>query len=146
MDEPTPISLKIPSPCHKRWEELRGTGQERHCEQCQHSVFDLTNLSHQEIQSLIQSRGGKLCGMVRGNQLGVGEAVRTAAVSASTAVGLALAGCELTPVEVPPPPCTSENHQPKNPDEELFVGDISIEEPFPTASFDNVMLDTLGPR
>jgi len=64
----------IPTPCHQKWEDMGEdeTMQEGHtarmCDECQHHVHDISDMSSEQIIDLktkLNQQGQKLCGMVR---------------------------------------------------------------------------------
>jgi hypothetical protein len=56
-----PIKIRIASPCHARWDEMRGDHQSRFCNQCQKNVYNLSTLTTAEAAALIKSKEGNLC-------------------------------------------------------------------------------------
>lgn len=46
---------KIAKPCPKLWSELDGEGRRRFCEQCQHHVHNLSEMTPQEQRKLLAS-------------------------------------------------------------------------------------------
>ncbi|HEY0076989.1 MAG TPA: hypothetical protein VGB77_23085 [Abditibacteriaceae bacterium] len=62
MPEPCSSSplenLHIASPCHASWEAMSGDDKARFCKSCQKNVFNISLMSRQEAEALIQSREG----------------------------------------------------------------------------------------
>lgn len=54
-------NLHIASPCHASWEAMTGDDKARFCKSCQKNVFNLSMMSRQEAERLIQAREGNLC-------------------------------------------------------------------------------------
>jgi len=55
-------SAKIASPCPARWEDMEGDEHTRFCDGCQKTVFNLSALTAEEAESLLQAHGeGGLC-------------------------------------------------------------------------------------
>lgn len=55
--------LKIASPCPASWEKMTGNNQVRHCSQCNLNVYNFSEMTSQEIETLINaSEGQRLCG------------------------------------------------------------------------------------
>ncbi len=53
--------LRIATPCHARWEDMMGDDRIRFCDQCQLNVYNFSDLSAGEIDSLIANKEGRLC-------------------------------------------------------------------------------------
>jgi hypothetical protein len=56
-----PAKIQVASPCHARWEDMRGDECARFCSHCQKNVYNLSALTKQEAAALIQSKEGRLC-------------------------------------------------------------------------------------
>jgi hypothetical protein len=56
------VELKISSPCPKTWEDLVGNDRVRYCGQCKLNVYNLAEMSSEEIEGLIRRTEGRLCG------------------------------------------------------------------------------------
>lgn len=54
-------NLSVASPCPANWNEMTGNEQVRHCDQCQLNVYNLSGMSRQAAEQLIQEKEGKLC-------------------------------------------------------------------------------------
>ena len=55
-------SIKVPEPCTQSWESMRGSESKRFCEQCAHSVVNLSALTKEGAAYLLENRGAKrLC-------------------------------------------------------------------------------------
>jgi hypothetical protein len=52
--------LQIASPCHEKWDAMRGDDRARHCGKCDKVVYDLSAISAAEAEALLASRG-ELC-------------------------------------------------------------------------------------
>lgn len=50
--------LHIASPCHASWEAMTGDDKARFCKSCRKNVFNISMMTRQEAESLIQSREG----------------------------------------------------------------------------------------
>lgn len=55
--------IQIPQPCHKKWNDLDGTNRVKFCSSCNNNVYNLNQLSTDDIQNIIQ-REEKVCGML----------------------------------------------------------------------------------
>lgn len=53
--------------CSQDWDDMRPTAHGRHCDQCQHEVYDFTDLSVDEIRALPHTL--PLCGRFRAEQI-----------------------------------------------------------------------------
>ena len=67
MSKMSQISIK--KPCHLTWDSLEGKGCERFCASCSSTVVDLTSKSNAEIISLISKEKGRVCGLIRQEQM-----------------------------------------------------------------------------
>jgi len=64
------MDLRISSPCPKSWNELRGNDRIRYCDECKLNVYNLAEMSTQEVEALVRRSSGRLCGRlyVRGDR------------------------------------------------------------------------------
>lgn len=53
--------LRIATPCPISWEQMTGNSQVRFCEHCRLNVYNISELSRREAESLIASTEGRLC-------------------------------------------------------------------------------------
>ena len=59
---PTHIDrLRIASPCPISWEHMTGDNRVRFCDHCQLNVYNISELSRRETETLISSTEGRLC-------------------------------------------------------------------------------------
>ncbi len=56
-----PDRIRVGSPCNARWEDMRGDDRIRFCDQCQLNVYNFSELSPGEIESLVANKEGRLC-------------------------------------------------------------------------------------
>jgi carboxypeptidase family protein len=54
--------LRVASPCPISWEQMSGDERVRFCDHCQLNVYNLSELSRNEVETLIASTEGRLCG------------------------------------------------------------------------------------
>jgi hypothetical protein len=54
-------SFRIATPCSARWSLMRGDDRVRFCGQCQKNVYDFSQLTLGEIESLLRRTEGKVC-------------------------------------------------------------------------------------
>lgn len=54
-------SLRIASPCPISWDDMTGDERSRHCSLCSLSVFNISELSADEVTSLVAKSNGRLC-------------------------------------------------------------------------------------
>lgn len=54
-------SVRIASPCSASWAEMEGDERVRHCSQCRLNVFNLSEMSAAEAESLLRKHAGRLC-------------------------------------------------------------------------------------
>lgn len=64
------MELKISSPCPKSWDDLVGDNRIRYCGQCRLNVYNLAEMPKAEVDALVRSTEGRLCGRLylRGDQ------------------------------------------------------------------------------
>lgn len=55
-------NLQIAAPCPARWADMEGDDRVRFCQQCELHVYDLTNLAPTEVEDLVRTTEGRLCG------------------------------------------------------------------------------------
>jgi hypothetical protein len=53
--------LTIPVPCTVPWDSMMGSKRVRFCSQCQQSVYNLTEMTRAEAESLVDEREGEVC-------------------------------------------------------------------------------------
>ena len=58
------IRVVIASPCEESWESMQGDARVRACARCKLNVFDVKELSEQELRKLFVKTDGELCGRV----------------------------------------------------------------------------------
>ncbi|HTL51697.1 MAG TPA: hypothetical protein VL860_03885 [Planctomycetota bacterium] len=54
-------TIQIASPCHVPFASMPGDDKRRFCGECKKNVYNLSAMTAQEAEALIQSTGGKLC-------------------------------------------------------------------------------------
>jgi hypothetical protein len=59
-----PFELSIAKPCEESWAKMIGSLRKRHCESCERQVHNLAAMTPREIERLVVSTGGKLCGRI----------------------------------------------------------------------------------
>lgn len=59
-----PIQLRIASPCEESWEAMKGDERARHCARCKLNVFNVKELTDQELRTLLMKTEGKVCGRI----------------------------------------------------------------------------------
>lgn len=55
------LRLSIASPCTEKWETMQGDERSRHCATCELNVYNIKNLSENEVLALL-STGSRVCG------------------------------------------------------------------------------------
>ncbi|MFO0595352.1 MAG: hypothetical protein U0228_08610 [Myxococcaceae bacterium] len=58
------LELRVASPCSEKWEGMTGDERVRHCAKCRLNVFNLKEMTEQEIRALLLKSEGKVCGRV----------------------------------------------------------------------------------
>lgn len=61
--------ISIKSPCHKKWNDLKGDDCQRFCSSCSKDIIDLTQKSNTDIVELVMNTKGRLCGRIRKDQV-----------------------------------------------------------------------------
>jgi hypothetical protein len=56
--------IRIASPCTASWNGMKGDDRVRFCKSCRKNVYNLSALSRDEAERLIQSQDGKLCALL----------------------------------------------------------------------------------
>lgn len=124
-------NLKIASPCSADWDEMQGDARKRFCGECKLNVYNLSGMTRNEAEDLLQNSEGRLCvrffqrpdGTVLTNDCPVGWArikqrvSKTAAAFASLVIGL-VSGLGLTAAY-------------NKSDVEITMGDVEISSPTP---------------
>ena len=54
-------SVRIASPCKASWDLMQGDYRVRHCEACQHKVYNLSGMTRTEAETLVAGTEGRLC-------------------------------------------------------------------------------------
>ena len=47
-----PLLLEMPTPCSERWQSMRGDDRVRHCAACNHTIYNLSVLTEEQIAEL----------------------------------------------------------------------------------------------
>ena len=53
--------LKVASPCPVGWESMKGDDRTRHCDVCKLNVYNISELSRNEVANLVASNRDRLC-------------------------------------------------------------------------------------
>ncbi len=56
--------VQIPSPCPASWNAVTGDEKERHCQQCDKSVFHLSHMTAREAARIVEEHRGNLCARI----------------------------------------------------------------------------------
>jgi hypothetical protein len=54
-------NIKIASPCSADWNEMRGDARRRYCALCRLNVYNLSNMTRAEAESLLINSEGRVC-------------------------------------------------------------------------------------
>ncbi len=54
-------TIKVASPCHADWDEMKGDDQARFCGTCRKNVYNLSGMTEDEAQALVNRLEGRLC-------------------------------------------------------------------------------------
>jgi hypothetical protein len=60
-DIPLLRDVRVAAPCHESWDAMPGTERTRSCERCQHKVYNLSELTSTEAETLLRTSEGRLC-------------------------------------------------------------------------------------
>ena len=60
-EAPTLDGIAVASPCSVSWEGMTGDDQVRHCGSCRLNVYNLSEMTRAEAESLVRNREGRLC-------------------------------------------------------------------------------------
>ncbi|MBK9144770.1 MAG: hypothetical protein IPM23_19935 [Candidatus Melainabacteria bacterium] len=62
MPDKSPLDdIRIAAPCHEDWDMMTGDERTRFCQSCSKNVFNISELSKKDAESLIRSKNGDLC-------------------------------------------------------------------------------------
>lgn len=53
--------LRLSQPCHKRWDELAGSGDTRYCDACRLHVHNLSALTRAQAEAFLAAARGRQC-------------------------------------------------------------------------------------
>lgn len=53
--------INVASPCKADWNKMTGNDQVRFCSECQLNVYNLSNMTRESAENLVQSTEGRLC-------------------------------------------------------------------------------------
>lgn len=62
MEKKKRIRLKVASPCHADWESMTGDEAIRFCGLCQKNVYQISNMTTDQVEELLADAGEKKCG------------------------------------------------------------------------------------
>lgn len=54
-------NIRVASPCPAKWSEMTGDDRVRHCGDCKKHVYNLSDMTREEAETLIIAKEGKLC-------------------------------------------------------------------------------------
>jgi hypothetical protein len=52
------IKLKVASPCPAKWDDMKGDDAVRHCDSCNKDVFQISNMSTEQVERFLLARKG----------------------------------------------------------------------------------------
>ena len=53
--------IQVASPCAAAWDEMKGDHRVRFCGHCQLNVYNLSEMSRDEVEKLVLATEGRLC-------------------------------------------------------------------------------------
>jgi hypothetical protein len=62
MSKETGFKLRVASPCHAKWEDMKGDDQVRYCSLCKLSVYNLPAMDPDKVKKLVLESEGRICG------------------------------------------------------------------------------------
>ena len=54
-------NLRVAAPCSESWAGMSGDARVRHCGRCNQNVYNLSDMTREEAESLLVAKEGKLC-------------------------------------------------------------------------------------
>ena len=54
-------NIRVAAPCKESWADMQGDARVRHCLRCDQNVYNLSDMTRDEAESLIRAKEGKLC-------------------------------------------------------------------------------------
>ena len=61
MSLPVLEQVRVATPCHASWEEMKGDDQVRFCSQCSLNVYNLSEMKRGEAEAFIAKSEGRVC-------------------------------------------------------------------------------------
>ncbi len=62
LEPPTLLQrVKVASPCKQSWEDMTGDEKKRHCQRCEKTVYNLSEMTKVEAETLLKNNGSSLC-------------------------------------------------------------------------------------
>ncbi len=58
------MEVRIASPCTEKWESMTGNERVRHCASCRLNVYDVKELTEDEVRALFVKNEGRVCGRI----------------------------------------------------------------------------------
>ena len=58
------MEFKVSSPCPASWDRMAGDNKIRFCGQCKLNVYNLAEMSREEVTAIVRQTGGRLCGRI----------------------------------------------------------------------------------
>jgi hypothetical protein len=62
MDKKKRIRLKVASPCQANWDAMSGDEAIRFCGLCEKNVYQISNMTNEQVEELLAESGEKKCG------------------------------------------------------------------------------------
>jgi len=53
--------IRVATPCGVSWDDMIGTDRVRYCHHCRLNVYNLSSMSREDAETMIQGREGRLC-------------------------------------------------------------------------------------
>ena len=82
---PTPIQIKLTTPCHENWSNMRPAEKGRYCAACQKTVVDFTQMNDGEILRYLKRSGATTVAV----SATISVAVSATTIAVSTAISVA---------------------------------------------------------
>jgi hypothetical protein len=129
MQKKKRIRLKVASPCEANWEAMTGDEAIRFCGLCKKNVYQISNMSNDQVEELLAEAGEKKCGrfyqrkdgtlVTADCSVGLKRKRRKQAVVGVSAGVLSVIGLAMSTVGGAPPPVSNISEQITAPAEPL---------------------------
>jgi hypothetical protein len=146
MEKKKRIRLKVASPCNANWDAMTGDEAIRFCGLCKKNVYQISNMTNDQVEELLADAGEKKCGrfyqrkdgtlVTADCSVGLKRKRRKQAVIGASAGFLSVLGVALSSVGGAPPAASNlpeqtthvdpepESHPPTDWDRDMIMGEM----------------------